>query len=121
MALFCSNCDNQIEEGRVYDKEFFPAHDEEVTTFQTIIIDEDTSISYPVTTTYHYPDRWIIRIEKVEQKANKQGVVKTVRKTREFIVKHNVYDDISIGDWYFYSPNSAEIEKPVVEKSERKR
>ncbi|HIX99857.1 MAG TPA: hypothetical protein H9974_10125, partial [Candidatus Dorea intestinigallinarum] len=65
-TLFLSGCSEKITEGEIYEKEYKP----EKTSIVTVpIVHTNGKSTYTtiIPVTYHYPDRWCIRIRSLNK------------------------------------------------------
>lgn len=109
LMIILTGCNEKITEGEVYGKEF---KEEYTTIIMTPITHSNGKTSYTtiIPITYHYPDRWVIRIRSLEK--NKDGEYETA----EYYVTQEVFDDCNIGDIFSYDKDRDYREEPV-EKS----
>lgn len=109
-SLIClSSCSPVISEGEVYRKEFRPA--ETVITLRPLILSNGKTITIiNMTYSYSYPDRWVIHIKDYNSKEDKFD-------TEDFFVTEEIFDEISVGDWFVYSDDGTLREEPYSKKT----
>ncbi len=86
-------CGNKITEGKVYEKEFIPAHTE--TTLMPIVnFNGKTTNTILIPRTENVPDEWYIKIQSVE--ADEDGK----REKATYSVPEDIFNQYEVGDFY---------------------
>ena len=105
-TLFLSGCSEKITEGEIYEKEYKP----EKTSIVTVpIVHTNGKSTYTtiIPVTYHYPDRWCIRIRSLNKDEGGEY------KTAEYYTTEEVYNECEIGDLFVYDEERDYEEEPV--------
>lgn len=85
---------SQVSEGEVYQKEFRPAYTTTVwTPITTSNGENSTTVLFPFT--YNYPDRWVVFIKAYNSEKDSWD-------TEDYYISQEVYDHISVGDYFVY-------------------
>lgn len=107
LAGIClTGCSGKITEGEIYEKEYKP----EKTSIVTVpIVHTNGKSTYTtiIPVTYHYPDRWCVRIRSLNQ--DEDGEYETA----EYYTTEEVYNECEIGDLFVYDEDRDYEEEPV--------
>jgi hypothetical protein len=92
LLVFFPGCGPVITDGKIINKGFIPAHDEDdSTSFQV----DDVTITIPGTR--HVPDQWTITFGKVVDDNTGKYVERTL------YVTEDTYNHYKPGDWIFFN------------------
>ena len=93
LLFVLSACGNKITEGKVYEKEFIPAHSETVLVPMIIPCRKSvTTVMRPQTT--RKPDTWYIKIESTEPEEDGNT------KKSTYSVSEDIFNQYEVGDIY---------------------
>ena len=107
LVWICAGCSPALTEGEVYEKVFEPA-ETFVQIVPIVISNGKTYTTVCVPYTYHFPDRWVIKIR--EPQADGSYL------TEKFYVTKEVYDATPIGSQFVYDESRDLLEEPYTKE-----
>lgn len=93
VLFILSGCGNKITSGKVYEKEFIPAH-EETQLMPIISSNGKTTKTILIPQTRNVPDKWYIKIQS--EKPDEDG--KYQKET--YCVSEDIFNQYEVGDFY---------------------
>ena len=113
LLLFIVSCKKESYSGTVYEKEFRKSYSEIIILPMYLYNGKTTTILFmPVRRIY--PDRYVIKIEWFDEKADEL-------KKKEVFVKKEVYEEIEVGDFFEYDKKKVYDKEPYTQEKEEEK
>ena len=110
LAISFFGCAKTITEGEVYEKEYKKASI--MTIMQPVIISNGkTTTTMMIPYMIRYPDRYVIRIK---------AYCEDRWETEDFYVSKSVYDEINIGDMFYFDAERGDLDDEPYTKTRKR-
>lgn len=110
LAISFFGCAKTITEGEVYEKEYKEEHTS-VMMLPLVISNGKTTTTTMIPYVVYYPDRYVIRIK---------AYCEDRWETEDFYVSKSVYDEINIGDMFYFDAERGDLDDEPYTKTRQR-